>query len=279
MNIINRFLPKKYQIEVFEKNPQKSQTLVILHLFYPDMWPFFKESLSKIGDYDIVFTAQIEKKEEVLVSVKDEPYRDIVFCTNKGRDVLPFFNVAMKIDTSKYKSIIKLHTKKSPHFEDGDSWLSSILSSLTSITGEKAAAVFSEDTAILGPKNEYYSLVVNFEANGVDIDKQMRKLVGESKQHFVTQENRRSYGFFAGTMFWINPKYLSDIVTKLSPRHYDFDKEAGQIDGTYAHALERTLCIYAEAEELPVKSVIDGQIENVKYDSGIIPEWSDHYKE
>lgn len=51
---------------------------------------------------------------------------------------------------------------------------------------------------------------------------------------------KESFQFAGGTMFWVRPEVLKPLYD-LKIKLQDFDEEAGQIDGTLAHALERIL--------------------------------------
>ncbi|WP_241151585.1 rhamnan synthesis F family protein, partial [Pseudomonas viridiflava] len=49
---------------------------------------------------------------------------------NLGRDVLPFLHLARIVAKDGYPIILKLHTKKSKHREDGDKWRNELVDKL-----------------------------------------------------------------------------------------------------------------------------------------------------
>ena len=48
-------------------------------------------------------------------------------------------------------------------------------------------------------------------------------------------------------MFWARVKAIEPLL-KLGMKTSDFEEETGQIDGTLAHSIERSLCFIAEKE-------------------------------
>lgn len=259
-------------------NGQTNSTLVVLHLYYIDMWPYFEEKLKKIADHDLIVTIPREKKSSTPESLLSRGNTKIYYYQNRGRDMLPFFSALKKTDLSAYSAILKLHTKKSPHFDNGSGWLDDMVDSLFAIDTRKCHEIFRAGAALIGPAGYFYSLVVNFEANGKHIDKLMRLFVSKSKQHDMTQVNRSSFGFFAGSMFWIQPDYMKYLLENIPTSRWRFAREKGQIDGTYAHGIERIISLVAEAEARELYSVdATGVTEKVDYSNGTIPEWSEHY--
>jgi len=254
-------------------------TLVVLHLYYTDMWPYFEKKLRAIGDYDLIITMPEHKREETPENLISRPHTQIHYSKNRGRDILPFFMAMKEVDIHQYEAILKLHTKKSPHYSSGGQWLDEMVESLVSAQQHDREMLFEKGSAMIGPQGHYYSLIVNYEANGVQIDRILRKFVGKKAQHEITQTHRLSYGFFGGSMFWISPRYLTHILSVMKPHRWQFEREAAQVDGTYAHAIERILSLVAEAENAELYEVdSNGHVEKVSYESGQIPTWSEHYK-
>lgn len=255
-----------------------NKTLVILHLYYADMWPYFEKKLQTIGAYDLIVTIPKNKRSETPAEIVTRPFTEIVYMKNRGRDIRPFLSAASKVDISKYQAILKLHTKRSPHYKNGQKWLDEMVESLTSISETARERAFTKDVAMIGPKGHYYSLRVNFEANGVQIDRIMRRFTGRQRQQNITQVNRSKYGFFGGSMFWISPSYLGRLLRVLPFQYWRFERERGQEDGTYAHAIERVFSLVAEADNIELyEASSEGDIKKVDYSSGQIPQWSDHF--
>ena len=87
---------------------------------------------------------------------------------------------------------------------------------------------------------------------------------------------RNEYGFFASTLFWTRMDTLKPIIVqKYGPQN--FDPEEGQIDATFAHMIERLLCICPEIEKRKMYEIRNGSIYKIPYESHNIPAWADVY--
>ena len=93
----------------------------------------------------------------------------------------------------------------------------------------------------------------------------------------ILQKKRREYGFFGGTMFWVDLESIKDLFVYSSAKY--FEPEAGQIDATFAHALERLFCIIPEIDGKDIYESTGGEVRKRPYQSDNIPDWSeDHDK-
>lgn len=255
---------------------------VVIHLFYIDNWPLFKRKLGNLlhEQFDLFITMPQQNEDFIENITRDFPRANVLIVPNHGRDVLPFVKVARLIKEMGYTSLLKFHSKKSTHRTDGQDWLEGMLDSLLPEDKELITSVRgvlrNSETGIIGPSGVYYPLTVNFPANGAHMTNIVSKLYGRHKAYEVLQERRQEYGFFGGTMFWAR----LDAVEKLLnwPVWY-FEREQGQIDGTFAHALERLFCIVPEIEGKKMYELSGQQLINRDYNSDNIPNWSeDHLK-
>lgn len=247
---------------------------VVLHLFYPEMWAYFENELRNLGEYDLFITVPLSKKELVPQGLTNKG--TVFYVPNRGRDVLPFLYVIKRIHPMGYRAILKLHSKKSPHYKEGDIWLNSMVRSLTNAKTKVIKELFQNQETIVGPAGHFTSLEVNFEANGKKLEKILFRSTTKGRVQRMTQRDRAKHGFFAGTMFWISPGLAADAVYNV-PLHR-FDVEGGQIDGTYAHAIERAFCLLPQLRGEKLYEVNEkGTIIEVDVSSGAIPEWSDKY--
>ena len=79
--------------------------------------------------------------------------------------------------------------------------------------------------------------------------------------------------FSGATMFWINLESIEGILKQ--PYGPDtFQGEKGQVDGTFAHAMERAFNIVPEVNGKDLYQSGPLGVERIRYYSGIIPEWS-----
>ncbi len=264
-------------------NNKHKKMAVILHLYYVDSWPiFFKKIKSCLSyfEYDLFITMPEKNKPFVSNILKDFNDAKVILIPNRGRDVLPFIKIANILQKVGYVYILKLHSKKSTHREDGQKWLNDMLDVLLSndrdIMYEVVDKLENIKTGIVGPAGVYYPLTVNFPANGEHMTDVLKKMYGKRNADLYLQVDRSKYGFFGGTMFWAR---IDSINSLLKFPIYKFEPEAGQIDGTFAHALERLFTIVPEIDgknnyEISIDGVIDRP-----YESNNIPEWSqDHIK-
>jgi rhamnosyltransferase len=79
-------------------------------------------------------------------------------------------------------------------------------------------------------------------------------------------------GFFAGSMFWFNPAALAPLHA-IPQGHLAFEPEAGQQDGTLAHAFERIFCNIARSTGYVTTSLTLGgeEIDSTATDCNTVP--------
>lgn len=263
------------------RNKDQKKIAVVLHLYYPDLWGYFSEKLALLDKpaFDLFVSLPVGKEEFEQEIKKTYPDACVVVAPNRGRDVLPFLIIAKSIRKKGYDSVLKMHSKKSKHRKDGSTWLSSIVDNLLPENPGVVRLVIEtlneSETGLIGPEGEYVSLPVNYEANKTNI----RRLLKELKSSRIKEKvdsYRFDYGFFAGTMFWVRLDAIESILAKNASAAL-FDTEAGQIDNTYAHAVERMLCLIPELDDKKIYSVSAHGVRQIEYSSGLIPEWSDVY--
>lgn len=256
---------------------------VVIHLYYLENWSGFVKKLKILEqyiDFDLYITDSANNPQLEEMVLQDYPGAIIITCPNRGRDVLPFIYIAKKIKDN-YEYCLKLHSKKSTHWGGGKKWLDTTLDQLIpsdiSAGRQLKTILDSMETGIVGPSDYYYPLTINFPANGEHISRLVAKLFGKNKQYEVTQKNRKLYGFFGGTMFWSRFDAIDKIIDHVDYRM--FESENGQIDGTFAHALERLFCVIPEIDNKEIYEFNGRVVKKRPYRSDNIPEWSqDHDK-
>jgi lipopolysaccharide biosynthesis protein len=204
---------------------------IILHLYYHDL---FYEYHSYFKDIKEEFDLYVSMPKE-FHNVYDEilyhyPNAQVIYVENKGRDLLPFIRTLQQIDLTKYHSVLKLHTKKSPHREDGYKWrneLQQILMGDSQTVSEHIELMKSGKIGMLGAAK-----YMNY------------RDMGSNRQNYEYLcstfgiRNKRLQ-FFEGTMFWLHSKVcqrIKDTAKLLIPK---FNDENGKLDGNFEHALER----------------------------------------
>lgn len=219
------------------ESPSSSEVAIVLHLYYPNIWPEIEVLLQQLDfEFDLFITIPKFCYSQVFEDVLRTFERASIFLMdNHGRDILPFMKLlqAGKLDT--YKFVCKLHSKRSLHRADGNRWRGDLYEALIGSTKSVLSIVKyfeeHEDIGIIGPSNYLFNekSVYYFGSNQRRVADLIQRLGGSDSE---------KYPFFAGSMFWFRPKALQGLLSlKLKPE--DFEREQAQIDGTLAHALER----------------------------------------
>ncbi len=264
-----------------EKSIQKNVNLaVVVHLFYHDSWNLIEEKLNNIPEkFDLFITTPKDNKKLFDKITKTFPGTYIIKTPNLGRDILPFLKLMTVIkDFKNYQVVLKIHSKKSLHREDGKDWNKEILDELIpdnkKLISENIEKLISSEGSITGPAKQYLNLSVNFEVNGRDLTKILRNVYRDRKLiRKVLQINRSKYGFYAGTMFWLNIRDLKKIFDESNCLSKFFAPERGQIDGTYAHAMERAISLIPEIDQNTLFQMNETKIWKLDNYSGALPEW------
>jgi lipopolysaccharide biosynthesis protein len=257
---------------------KETKLAVVLHLYYTEQWDYIRRKLSKINEKSWDLFVNLQEKDEQFTETIFESYpkAHVVKLPNRGRDVLPFMHIVRRLNELGYSSVLKLHTKKSPHRNDGANWLSSLTGSLlpNKISTRKLVSVVNEGGVFIGPKGHYISLKSYMGSNQDNLRAILERVYdAKTAEQCVSQPN--DFAYFAGSMFWAS----MDVLRPLANLHLmpeDFEPEAGQIDGTMAHAIERAIGIILNLENakvyqsglLGIKAVKSNQaIINYKYAS------------
>lgn len=260
---------------------QNTSTAVILHLYFSETWPEFSSRLQALTkhSFDLFITLPKQNASFAKTILDDYPNAYILKVPNRGRDVLPFMQVAPLLLLHGYEYVLKLHSKKSVHRNDGNDWLSGMLNSLVPSDPPLLRQLFetlsNKSTGVVGPQGQYVSLSVNFKENHHYISKLLKKIRSLRISDQVSRD-RTSYGFFAGTMFWARLDALRPILEQ-GFTAIDFDAERGQIDATFAHALERVFCLIPELDSKTMYEVGESGLRLIDYKTDNIPDWSDVY--
>jgi lipopolysaccharide biosynthesis protein len=147
--------------------------------------------------------------------------------------------------------VLKLHTKRSDHREDGDAWRDELLDDLLAPDAyARITSAFRSDELLgmVGPARHRLATTAYIGANGERVADVGRRLGVESLDSDAS--------FFAGTMFYVRLAALGPL-TALGLEPHDFEPEAGQIDGTLAHALERCFPLAVESAGFTVRATSD----------------------
>jgi lipopolysaccharide biosynthesis protein len=217
---------------------------LVIHAYYPEI---LAEIIRYCNDLEedsrferVIITTPPEKlsQSREVISNFTNFNALLVAEENRGRDIRPFLESLNLLVRSDIEYVCKIHTKKSVHREDGDLWRQTLYDSLLSPrTIETIKALNSDSTSnigLLAPKDHLIPVSTYWGSNE-DYVLQLGTQLGYSISDIVNAS------FPAGSMYWARVNSLSPLLSLID---YDrFEYEYGQVDGTYAHAIERIIAL------------------------------------
>jgi lipopolysaccharide biosynthesis protein len=232
----------------FVAEPATSRVAVVVHVFYTDLVAQILQSLEALPvQFDLIVTnasgEQLSLDTSRLTNVDRVQVLDIA---NHGRDILPLVSVVNAGLLDPYELVFKVHTKKSAWREahgelagSGDEWRESFFSELAGsvetvtrvlneFASDPALGILTSTGNVLGP--EFW---------GGD-----REIVGSLLRRIQMDRDEDRLRFAAGSIYWVRG-FLLQGLRAFELQAADFEEEAGQVDATTAHAIERILGIVA----------------------------------
>ncbi len=228
---------------------EKAQRVaVVMHVFYRDLVPELLEQLENIPvDFDLIVTNSSGEPLELPTVPARASSTRIFTIENHGRDIYPLLAVVNARLLDDYDLVLKVHTKRSPWREQhsglagsGLEWKDAFIEGLLGTTenverilGEFASdpltGVVTADGSVLG--DEFW---------GGD-----RQIADALLRRLELTVEGRDLRFPSGSMYWVRAFVLQGLRALCVERD-DFEDEAGQVDGTTAHAIERIIGIVTE---------------------------------
>lgn len=233
--------------------PQKNNVAVCLHLYYVHMWQKIKPYLGNINrSFDLYVTCPVSKYEEVCEIIKrDYPLVVVKPVENKGMDIFPFLTMNKEYSLWKYDAVLKLHTKNDKsddgaHF--GKICLDSLLGERGMVDDIIDKFLTNRFTGLIGPELLYRSALALMYVNGPWVEKILNTLNVDT--------STKDWGFFAGTMFWINGSLLKDFSDVHDKLQHLLEEDTSVIstggDGSWAHAFERVFSAMARKKNMDI---------------------------
>ena len=234
----------RYGVGAIAARQLAARHAIVLHLYHMDLIDAIHGYLQNvIVDYDLfVSVKSVADRRVAMRYFEERKVRAFVYVhPNIGRDVGPFVSLLNTGLLDRYDAVCKLHSKKSVYHNEGGQWRDDLMKSLlgSSHTVLKILQAFKQkpDLGIVGPERAY---VCNARFWGGN-EERLRRLAAETG----IDDARVRLGFFAGTMFWFRPAALQALSDR-SIALTEFDPEAGQLDATLAHVIERLFVLWAE---------------------------------
>jgi lipopolysaccharide biosynthesis protein len=214
---------------------------VIVHAFYGEILKEMLEHLSENSKISckLFVTSPQEKEDEINEVLKNSNINFEFFATeNRGRDVLPFLKISRIAIDRGFRLILKLHTKKSDHRMTASIWRKEIFEALLpQKSRDRIIDIFNnnQNIGILGPAGHIVPMSLYYGINAKGVGYLCRQLGVDTRE-------LQSMNFVAGSMFYIRMEALLPLLNLNMPDTI-FETEAGQLDGTMAHAYERAFAI------------------------------------
>lgn len=235
---------------------------VVIHAYYLDVFEEILEHIRQIRHIPLklYISTPVGQGEAIRNRLVNS---NLDYCLhelpNHGRDILPFLKLLPQIVQDGFATLVKVHTKKSTHRQDGDSWRKDLYAKLLDQQAlSEAMSSFASDPSlgILGPAGHVVPMSFYWGSNALAVEKLACRLG-------ISPAELSRASFVAGTMFFAKTSALLPLMN-LALADEDFETEAGQVDGTFAHALERAIAISASAAGLKLRSC-DGTPSNKRY--------------
>ena len=223
-------------------SPQGAQVAVLVHLYYEDTWPDMAQALRAMPEtFDLIVTTVPDKLAQVQALVQaDFAQAEVHAMANQGRDIRPFVAALPLLLARRYEAVLKLHSKKSLHRGDGELWRQTLIAQLLPSGAALPALIESlrqyPSLGLIAPEGNVLNIQRYIGSNQPWVDRLVAEL-GEGSDWLA---QARPW-FAAGTMFWFKPRALQSLLLCPSLQQDAFETEAGQIDATLAHAIERIL--------------------------------------
>ncbi|MFO1153186.1 MAG: glycoside hydrolase family 99-like domain-containing protein [Rhodospirillales bacterium] len=237
--------PDLFDLKAYEPT---ADVAVVFHIYYPELAEEVLAILDHLpGEPDIFISLVVGKSDRLAASLQARyPRARILVFPNHGRDVYPFVALVNTSVLCKYRFVLKIHTKKSLHRNDGDNWRQSLIGE---IAGSRARvrqvmALMEGDPDCAFVVAAGNRLTMEFLGSNLDT---LYDLLARMDYVFDPEEMT----FPAGSIYWVNP-FILRLLQSLGLGVADFEPEDGRIDGTMAHAVERIIGIIARASGMTI---------------------------
>ncbi|MCM1237677.1 MAG: hypothetical protein NC489_47040 [Ruminococcus flavefaciens] len=257
---------------LYNESEQK-KIAVHLHLFYIDLLEEFLEYFSNIPYMFDLYISCVSPESVVKIRNKSQEVLknankiEVRVFKNRGRDIAPLY-VGFHDDIIKYDYILHVHSKKSKHIETGGSdWRRYSLDSLVG-SQECVKEIFrvfegNKRVGLVYPEYNHDIPMIGYTWMGnLKQGQQFLNSMGIICRNGL-------FNYPAGSFFWVK----ADAIRLLLDRNLtweDFPVEAGQIDGTFAHVLERAIVAVVENSGYH-SCIVDIVDKTMHYDKSLKP--------
>ncbi len=236
-------VPFGYGTEKFESAPTCA---VLAHMFYVDMLGEIALYICNIPfPFDLYITTDTEEKQAKIKKFFSQWRRgkvEVRISPNRGRDIAPKLITCRDVYDN-YEYILYIHTKKSPHLGRLSGWRSYLLETLLGST-EVVKSVFvafrsTPNLGMIAP--QHFDAVHNTDGWGPNF--KIAKKLADRMGIQISRHDPIDYP--SGSMFWARTAAIKPLLD-CNLSFDDFPAEAGQLDKTVGHAIERLFFIVCE---------------------------------
>lgn len=221
---------------------------VIAHLFYEE---YAAEVFARVKDFPVRYSLFISVGNEASKRVVEKAMADaglapeeaeIRIFPNKGRDIAPKL-VGFADVYDRYEYVLHIHSKRSPHNSVLHGWRSYLFDHLIG-----SPDIVRSNLALLSRANVGMVFPMHFKPVRVSLNwgydfPIARELLQRAG---ITVSRDSTLEFPSGSMFWARSSALRKLLA-LNLSFDDFGTEQGLVDGTLAHAIERSYLAFVEA--------------------------------
>jgi lipopolysaccharide biosynthesis protein len=234
-------------------SPSDARVLVVAHVYYPEVWFDIENRLVRIPEpYDLVVSLVDGRADLLEPEIRERLPRAMIHrVENSGRDLGSLVELAVVGAFDDYDAILKVHTKRSPHRQDGDAWRVALLDGLM-----PSPEGIRRIVELLRRDRSVGLVVPTGHAGGPETWGSNQALVEALAARIPFAFDPGMLRYPTGSMFWARPWVLRRLADlRLGPEH--FEPEAGHVDGSTAHALERYVGVATAASGLDVVETAD----------------------
>lgn len=221
------------------------RTLVIAHVYYPELWLELSDCIRNIDDPKSVIVTYVDES-SVIAARRDFPEASFLLCENRGYDIGPFLKALQSVDLSKYELVVKLHTKRDITCAwwkvvgyarlNGSAWRDYLLAFVkTPEAWRKTVSRFVNPT--VGMVADRHMILTREDAKKDMYVESFDLAVHELNERMQIPANREGR-FVGGTMFAVRASLLQPFVTEFFASE-SFDLSVGHEVETRAHVIER----------------------------------------
>jgi rhamnosyltransferase len=225
------------------------RTALVAHVYYLEFWPEIVKVWQALpAGSPLLVTTPHGQGSQIRTLGGENPLIEIYESENRGRDIAPFLMLLNAGRLDRFDAVLKIHTKKSPHLRLGNLRRRILYTAVAGHPGivRRILRQFSDPRVGLVGAASFFRTRDVFWMND--------KALVETLCRRMEPNGPVRLGFFEGSIFWVRPQALAPLrMLDLQPD--DFDAEAGQLDGTLHHAVERIFTLSALAAGYETRSI------------------------